>query len=356
MSEPTRAYPEEIAAIVRKQTFFINSYLSVAKSNDGYGNAPLMMYGHFSRYRMHIINKDRKIAYANISVQAMRALIELSRVIYPEYVKSTVLSAPAKASSADTSAHTGYTATFASGTYKGMTPAQVLLRDGDEALDPLRSQYKFLRDHLDKYPRNQAIMDAITDAVSLFKDGKLSADETSSGAGKSVVLYDAQLRPLVRMKREDGKSFIYNCKITWDFGAKSPITIAIENYYAPVNRLNDGRLNVMAAQRDNTSVISNVMNLTADEWIWCITQIEMDMRRFETINAQSTWTDAKRTAAAQRSNALNAPSDTSQDLPVLPRPESEYPERDVPADYGETEYSEPEFDDSVLDAPVGYSL
>ena len=247
MSEPNRAYPNEIAAVVRQQTFFIDSYLSPAASNDGYENAPLMMYGHFSRYRMFIINKDRKRAFANVPVQQMRGMIDLTKAIYPEYIKEKLLGADKP--QGNEPEHPCYKVTFSSGNLKGMTPAQILVRDGDKGVEALRGQYKFLRDNLNKYPRNKAVMDAITDAVDLFKSGKLNADSASSGAGKHVTLYDVSLRPLVRQKRNDGMCFVYNCKITWDFTAAAPITIVIENYYAPVEKIEGGRLNVKASQR-----------------------------------------------------------------------------------------------------------
>lgn len=318
MSEPnsTRAYPNEIASIVRQQTFFIDSFLSVASSNDGYDNAPLMMYGHFSRYRFYIINKEHTRAFANISASGMQTLIDLSRAIYPEYIKATLLGG-ASDKKGDDAAHPAYSVTFSSGTLKGQTPAQVLLRDGDKGVDTLRDQYKFLRDHVDKYPRNKTVMDAITDAVNLYKAGQLSADSAASGGGKRVTLFDAQLRPLVRNQRADGMSFVYNAKITWDFGAQAPITIAIENYYAPVEHLNDGRLNVRASQRDQSSVVSNVMNLSVDEWMWCMNQAAMDMRRFEIVNAKRTWDDAQKAIARER-EAYNAQRQGGNDADAQP--------------------------------------
>ena len=332
MSEPNRAYPNEIAAVVRQQTFFIDSHLSPAASNDGYENAPLMMYGHFSRYRMFIINKDRKRAFANVPVQQMRGMIDLTKAIYPEYIKEKLLGADKQQGSEPE--HPCYKVTFSSGNLKGMTPAQILVRDGDKGVEALRGQYKFLRDNLSKYPRNKAVMDAITDAVDLFKSGKLNADSASSGAGKHVTLYDVSLRPLVRQKRNDGMCFVYNCKITWDFTAAAPITIVIENYYAPVEKIEGGRLNVKASQRDASSVISNTMNLSVEEWMWCIHQAEMDMARFEAINAQSTWNDSQAAIARQKNNAPGmagsdapAPYDDGQpELTVLNGEYNEYPD------------------------------
>lgn len=338
MAEPTntRAYPNEIAAVVRQQTFFIDSYLSPAASDDGYDNAPLMMYGHFSRYRAYIINKDKKRAYANISVQAMQALINLSNAVYPEYIKDKMLGASGGADDKPAENHPGYSVTFSSGAFKGQTPAQILLRDGEKAVDALRGQYKFLRDNVTRYPRNQMVMDAITDAVDLFKRGELSADSASTGAGRHVTLYDVSLRPLVRQKRDDGMCFVYNAKIMWDFSADAPITIAIENYYAPVERLNDGRLNVHASQRDMSTLVSNTMTLSVDEWMWCVHQAEMDMRRFEAINAQKTWDDAQQAIVRQRNSAVNANNGAGSYAPEMPTdpvsynsaPDPEYPNDD----------------------------
>ena len=51
-------YPNEIASVVRTQTFFIDSFLSPAKLEDEKDGGPLSLYSHWSRYRFYSLGKS----------------------------------------------------------------------------------------------------------------------------------------------------------------------------------------------------------------------------------------------------------------------------------------------------------
>ena len=265
--------PREIASVVRTQTFYAEAYLNeIEKEEDGY---PLTFYGPFSRFSLCVINQDKKAAAANMRIQEMNELIRRSKEMYSHefgqrFAEKDELSDPA------------YTVTFKAGKLKGMSPAAVITKHGEEGIDMLRANYKWLKDNLAKFPANQELMDAIMNAVTLHKDGGL---KEAKGV-EAVVLYESGLRPLVRKARGDGMSPVHEMKITWTPGASNPVNINVTNYFAPVIKLEDGRLNVKRSAMDKNSLVDNTMALSVQEWMEVMHSAERSMKLFEILSAR----------------------------------------------------------------------
>lgn len=279
-------YPLEIALVQKKQTFYINSHLVPVGKDD----APLLTYKNpesLSRYELVIINEDKKATTANVPVNEILRLQRISDYLYPKHLEKTW-----KPKTADD-------VIITSGKLKGRTPSQVLLEDAD-GKDSLRSQYKWLQDNLDKYPKNKIQMDAIVQAVKLFDEGKLEgATELNN-----ISLYVSGMRPLTSRSVPDSLDtkfkFVYEITLEWLLGEN--VTVSILNYYAPVEKLPDGRLNVMKSAYDKATFIKNSMTLTADEWMNCLYNISMDMRRFEQVHAQGTYDESVKQSYNNRGN------------------------------------------------------
>jgi len=279
-------YPLEIALVQKKQTFYINSHLVPVGKDD----APLLTYKNpesLSRYEIVIINEDKKATTANVPVNEILRLQRISDYLYPKHLEKTW-----KPKTADD-------VIITSGKLKGRTPSQVLLEDAD-GKDSLRNQYKWLKDNLDKYPKNKIQMDAIEQAVKLFEAGKLEVSNEVS----NIELYESGMRPLmsrsVPSNLDSKYKFVYEISLEWLLGES--VTVSILNYYAPVEKLPDGRLNVMKSSYDKATFIKNSMTLTADEWMNCLYNINMDMRRFEQINAEKTYKESAEQSYQQRGN------------------------------------------------------
>ena len=287
-------YPREVALVHRQQTIYINSNLIAADAAKG--QCPLTIYdsmnSHFSRYEVCLINQQKQAATANLSVSDILKVGRMSDWAYQKNIESAM----STAGNSDKN-RPGWTVKFVSGNLKGMSPAQVIADEGEAGIQKLRDQYKYLQQYADKYPNNRKIMDAIIDAIEIHKAGKIG--EGSSGPAK-LVLHATGMRPLTRKVRADGKSFVYDMTITWTFGADNPVNVTTENYYAPVVKKDDGRLNVMYKDRDTTSAIKNSMDLSADEWMDMLYLIQADMRRFEMLQAKSQYEAAAKAQAELR--------------------------------------------------------
>lgn len=281
--------PLEICAIVHKnQTFAIQNGLSPAGEGNGVQgdeNQPLRLYSSISRFPLCVI-QDHTSVTANLRVTEIPGIIARSNFCFNKEMEAAIQMTVA---TEETPKSIAYTQILSMGQgMKGKTPAQYLLEAGKEpemvekSIDALKKQYTFLRSKVKENPKfakgNQAQMDAISEAVNLYRAGKLSVDEASATLS-SVKIAESGFRPLVRRQRPDGKSFVYEYSILWSFGKDYPVTVSIKNYYAPVIQMQTGTLNVKAAEKLDERTYS--IKMSADEWMYVLHMIEANLRVFE---------------------------------------------------------------------------
>ena len=172
----------------------------------------------------------------------------------------------------------------------------------------LLNQVDWLQKHLAQYPRNQVQIDAINEALRLFDTGKLTAQSAPSQPVERTdnEIYKSGMRPLIRRKNKNGKTFVYEVKISWIPGSEKPIEIEIKNYFAPVVKRENGLLNVMAKEKEEE--IKNVFPMTMNEWLWLDHILNAQMRTFEDMNAARLYKIAKDEEWANKSAATAQPS------------------------------------------------
>ena len=279
--------PKECFSLCQNQTFFILNRLAPPNCEDG--SEPLLFHHDtFSRFVFVIINASKKAVKANIPVSAIPAIIEKIRNL--NFWDSILLP------SIQTDRHTeakspAYTTIISSGTLKGKTPAAALLEDASKNKMLLLNQNKWLQQNLSRYPRNQEQITAIEDALTLFTTGKLDTRLTASYPMVETI-YHAEMRPLIRRKRENGKCFVYEISIAWNTGTKKPLEIAIRNYYAPVTQTESGLLNVQVQQREDE--LKNIFFLTPEEAMWMLHMLETNISTFENIYAREHYETANK--------------------------------------------------------------
>lgn len=179
-------YPLEVfTAQNTKQTLSVASRLFVAKTEDE--QHPLKIYHKsFSLYDFSIIEKDKtpKFYSANLNVRELEDMFSRTNYAFnkqmdKECEQQTAASVPAVGGSESNSGLSpAYTTEFKSGPFKGKTPAAVLLDDPQNRQE-LNQQYILLKKNLGQYPDNQKMLDAIMDAATLLKEGKLKKQQTT---------------------------------------------------------------------------------------------------------------------------------------------------------------------------------
>lgn len=270
-------YPIEVASVVRKnKTFAINSFLVKA---DGYeGESPYKTYGKFSRYQFSIVDftsGERKTVTSNLRISDIPIIKEKSLIALEKnmFAMNDINNYQSKAN----------TVKFLSGALKGKTPAQVILEGQKEEIIRQRN---FLIANLNKYPGNRTILEAIDEAINLYKQNKLESNSISG----QICIYNAGLHPLTRKKREDGYCQGYDMSILWVLGQSYPVTLEIKNFYADVVNLPDGRLNVRNI--DKSSLLNLNISMTDAEWMNIVDSIERNLRMFEFLHAKNIFVDA----------------------------------------------------------------
>ena len=155
---------------------------------------------------------------------------------------------------------------------------------------------------------NQVQIDAINEALRLFDAGKLTTQSAPSQPVERTdnEIYKSGMRPLIRRKNKNGKTFVYEIKISWIPGSEKPVEIEIKNYFAPVVKRENGLLNVMAKEKEEE--IKNVFPLTINEWLWLDHILNAQMRTFEDMNAARLYKIAKDEEWANKSAATAQPS------------------------------------------------
>lgn len=195
-----------------------------------------------------------------------------------------------------------FTKRITAGKLKGKTPVEVILQseDPEASIQLLKNQYSWLSENLKKNPKyasaNKEQMSAISEAILLYRDGKLRGDVaesvSQSASGKTIPIFTGGFRPLRNRPQVNGKTFVYEAYISWDVGAAYPVGIEVKNYYATVNTKPDGTMNVMASTKEGEK--RYIMALSVEEWMNIIYIIQANMRTFEQLNASACYRDASR--------------------------------------------------------------
>ena len=158
-----------------------------------------------------------------------------------------------------------YTEKFRAGTWKGKSPAEVILEGLEKDGQTLDTQYDFLEKNANKYRANRDIMNAIREAQALHKAGKLRG-----GVGTKVipyVLHKVPLKILESTKRKDGRCFTYSMEITWNIGAKtSPIEVHIVNMYCFALKSDTGGTKADMSDDSKRELLDYKYTIEVEEW------------------------------------------------------------------------------------------
>ena len=265
--------PKECAVLRSKKTLIFENMLSPYNANEDDKTSPLQFYHKvFSRFKMTIIDETKHAMSGNINSNAIPGIASRTAYAINRHLDTIYNTA-----AGNDDASPAYTVKITSGIYKGRTPADVLLKDGQNGKDGLNRQYVWLKSNLSKYPNNKTQMDAIREAATLLMKGEL--EEKTIQPQQPIVIYDSGFRPLVRKQREDGLSFVYEVHITCNPGNNYPIVVEIQNYYTNVKTLPDGRLNVEGGSK--TDIQISQMKMSTDDWSYILYMLQLNMRAFE---------------------------------------------------------------------------
>lgn len=277
-------YPLEVAKSVEKQTFYINlrfsrQTLKKAKKDEMAGkktNMPFMIFDNMSMAEFVLIGEDKVCTKFSIRISDLYNLLDISKYMYSKELESRLLTGNLnqnqnKSMEIEAEKSAAYSLTFQMGRLAGKTPAQVLMeKDGEQRLI---AQREYLEQNLSKYPRNQQMISAINQALSLKSKGKLQRNSINNAISESnkttMQIYptdggNIRVNPYVR--RNDGKCKCTKASISWTLGDVRSVCIATEEFFAGICTAENGLINYLPAEIDQASRKKNTIRLTAETW------------------------------------------------------------------------------------------
>lgn len=171
----------------------------------------------------------------------------------------------------------GYTEKFTMGTFKGKTPAELLLENPNNK-DNLIKQGEFLNKNAEKFPANKKMVAAIKDALTLMKEGKLEHKAVSAPTNV-ITIYNEPMKPLMSNQDKNGNYLVYGIKILCDTSRNLPFSIEIMNCYAPVDKTAGGTLNPRMREAVNIKKIN--MNFSEKDWFKTVNRLNLTLNHFE---------------------------------------------------------------------------
>ena len=288
-------YPYDIVTLFHKETFSVEAHFSQEKKE-----SPMKVFdGAFSRFTGTII-KNKKVAFFNIPIEMLPGMRARTDIAAKEQYTPKSVQPDESASSP------AFTTKFFAGSLKGKSPAEIIMADPIGGKETLNAQYKWLKENKQKNPNyaenNQKLMDAIV-ATSKLDLSKLSKESVVSS---NITVLDIGCRPLTRRTREDGKCLVYEGKVEWDTSRRYPVQVTIKNYYADVKKNDDGTLNVNLSSKDSSTEIINTGNLTADEWLYTLHEMESARNCFKMCHFNEGYNLAEKAAAEARNAAKHS--------------------------------------------------
>ena len=335
-----KQYPEEAASIIRQQTFSVTPRFVLAKSEDGEDPAKVHN-SNFSRVDLTIIDKDKKFVNSTIKFVSIPGIMAASQYAYTKHMDA--IYAPQKT----TGGQSAFQMKFFSGALKGQTIAQVALEQGE---DVLKKQYDWLKQNLEKFPKNKQLMDAINETVKALREGKLSAGDATPASASCITIYDSMKgNPHKPLKEGSNLFFVHDLKVKYYLGDNYPVHVTIKNYYAPLNKEENGQQKIDFNGRDVSTEIEATFKLTADEWTYVLYQIKASEDRFERVNQDTIEKDIKKAVEQNRKAAQTAETKTAQGS--NPKAGEGIAENAAPAKQKQVDDQKPETVDTSTDAP-----
>ena len=281
-------YAKDLVTIKTQQTFSVEPHFSRAESKND--ESPLPIVSSVSRFRATIINKERVAATARWTIAEVQSMVEDFKIARSLCKENEWKSAPAT----EGQNSPAYTVKIVAGSLKGMTPAEVVAAGRKEELN---GHYSWLKDNLQKFPKNQVIMDAIMDAGRLDKEGKLEAPATAGGL-RDMVIFESPMKPLMRNQKHNGKYPVYQSKVIVHPSNNYPVEVEITTFDAPVNKLQTGMLNVIAKEKENEQ--KNSMAMSFADFGHVLKEMEDYITYFKMLNARECYADSDACDKANR--------------------------------------------------------
>ncbi len=277
-----RKYAGQVVDIPRSN-YRLSFIDRLKKMTDEEGDPFLNIFSNRSIYLISLFSYEKKQSLvANLPLRDMPLLKKRTDCAQEEIFRAINFQGEACFQAAGDGAASSIPAAFTPlkmGNLAGKTPGDLLLEAQQEGkaaemAATLERQADFLRGKLERYPKNQAQIDAIEEALGYFDLGCLEEykpkGETAGlgeaqAGGKPIVIYNPPTKHQ-KVQNTAGKHACYSVSITCSPAKNYPYRLEIMNCYAPLGHGRNGMLPILMDQAEE--IRKESIDLTEGEWLY----------------------------------------------------------------------------------------
>lgn len=270
----------------RDKTLVCEGYLDIVPCD----KPPMEMQAAWSRFKVTILDKtnnNKNVVFANIPTRDAGYIKHRFGVVCTanEICVNAVSTANNASSNAVSSA---FTSRFTMGKLKGKSPAQVILEGN---VNEVKQQITFLAQNLQKFPKNQTLIDACNEALFYYEEGTLQArmEEFNQQGNANAfegekIIYSKEYKFLGNKRKQNGKCFVYSVKFSADFTNKYPFKAYIQNCYCNVMTTSNGGANVVGNSAED--ILNAEFSMSEEEFFSLVDKMENLTHLYDIANTQ----------------------------------------------------------------------
>ena len=298
-------YPQQVAVIRRKQiTLGVDANLELAGiSSNSRGEKvvlpPLSMHGPYSCFRWTLIDKSgTQPIYPSANIPCSEVPVLRTKV--NAVIAQNTLRRPKMQQQNLNQQSLAYTVKIRMSKFKGKTPAEILLANEND-LNALLELQDYLRKQgpNSRYQEsNQQQIQAIEEAIELYRAKELSPEMVENDTTGSVVVYHRPQKVLLNRPTKGDHYFVYSFKIECIPEYNYPWIISIGNAYMKIKKKSDGTHETIP----NTSINRTVSQLQISDYEmgYIVERIHNTLMNFELIFFKKQYVESMRQYQALR--------------------------------------------------------
>ena len=206
----------------------------------------------YSRFVMTLVDKSGDVTifpFGNIPACEISYIKSMKDIALQQKVLQ-----PPGAELPDRDTAEGYSATFQFGRNAGKTVVDVLC-DPQLGISALLREKEFLRTKVDRFPRNQLMIDEICRLEKELTEGTFDpkAVQARPLGGNLIVLYEQNFKYLNSKKDVKGHPLVYAIKMTFNPLRRYSWEVTIKNGFAPVQTKPNGGTSVVGTEISNVT-------------------------------------------------------------------------------------------------------
>lgn len=283
-------YPKQVDSCSRPDmTLGIEAKLytpTAQEYNEGKKN-PLEMHSKFSVFKFSLIsgsntNGKAQVVSANIPAQEIKAIFDNTQAVLPVLLQMSI---DKKKPNKVAGGSLAFTHKLTIRKYNQKSPAEVLIENPGNKTDLLGTK-KWLEDNLVKYPRNQAAINAIEEAIKLLDEGKLNSSTESFDVVLPIFPEIIKV-PFAKKVDKDGCTNIYSIGIFCDTSRRMPFMVRIMNCMAPP--IEDESGTITADMTHAKEKKEYYLYMSKEEWLKVCHQCKDTLDNFERTRFPVQW-------------------------------------------------------------------